>query len=127
MGYRKTLCVDARAGRRQEKGDAMRNHPEDARGFGRVGQIVPRVMKEIDRRCDLRHRLRAEWGREPSDVELVAMTRATGGIPLEAATPSLRKYELEQYLASHGWPWNPCVSLDLDHLTQLIEAQNEPG
>ena len=110
MGYRKTLCVDARAGRRQEKGDAMRNHPEDARGFGRVGQIVPRVMKEIDRRCDLRHRLRAEWGREPSDDELLAVAQESGGTLLEDPLPFLRKDALGQ-------------SIELDRPIQALEVQ----
>jgi hypothetical protein len=38
-----------------------------------VGGVVADVLKEIARRVELRARLSAEWGREPTDAEFLAI------------------------------------------------------
>lgn len=54
---------------------------KDLGGFSDIGSIVPDVLKEVSRRCELRTRLEAEWGRELTDAEFLAIAEA-GGIKI---------------------------------------------
>ncbi len=54
------------------------NHDQDSQsGFVHVGKLLPKVLKEVARRFELRQRLEAERGRI-SDEEFIRIAERTG-------------------------------------------------
>jgi hypothetical protein len=53
---------------------------KDFDGFSHIGAIVSDVLKEVSRRCDLRSRLEAEWGRSLTDEEFIKIAEKDGVI-----------------------------------------------
>lgn len=58
------------------------NEPPDYRqstvGFVHIGAALHDVLKEVQRRAELRARLTAEWEREPTDGELLEIVKHGG-------------------------------------------------
>lgn len=52
--------------------------PNPIEGFTSVGDELGGVLKEIDRRSELRPRLEAEMGQELSDEEFLVIAERTG-------------------------------------------------
>jgi hypothetical protein len=51
---------------------------KESSGFTQIGEILNDVVKEIQRRAELRVRLEAELGRPLSDEEFIVIAERTG-------------------------------------------------
>ncbi len=60
----------------------MHQTNESLPDFVRVGDVLPEVLKEIDRRAELRQRLEAERGGPISDQEFLQIVACSGGVEL---------------------------------------------